>query len=353
MSTIKILLLADTHLGYDLPSFQRVKKRRLGNDFQRAYLEILNYAETENVDFIVHGGDMFYRALIKDWLIQQAYLPLAEITSKLNIPALLVPGNHERSRLPINLFSEQKNIHTFRIPSTFNFTKNGLKISFSGFPCIRQGIKNSFKQTVAETGFHKSEADLKFLCMHQSVEGATVGIQNYVFRPWGKGGDDVIQIQDIPSKCSAILTGHIHREQILTHDLNGTESPAPIIYPGSIQRTAYAERDETKGCYILEFSIKDGRTVMEAKFISLYSSPMYQFEIDTEYKSKNDLHEEVIGNLKNIPKDSIVRIKFMHSDPAKIVYPSLKKIEAAAPKEMKINMSTPSIFFKKKKNNIT
>lgn len=348
MNKIKILLLADTHLGIDLPSFQRVRKRRLGNDFQKAYLEILHHAVSEKVDFIVHGGDMFYRALVKEWLIQQAYLPLAEIASKNDIPILLVPGNHERSRLPYNLFSEQNNINTFRIPSTLYFEKNGISISFTGFPCVRDGIRDRFKNVLKEAGYHKSEAHAKFICMHQSVEGATVGIQNFTFKPRGKGGEDVIQMKDIPIDCTAILSGHIHRQQILNFDLTDNKSPAPVIYPGSIQRTAFAERNEEKGFYIIDVEKKNENTIIAPTFIPLYTSSMHLIEIQSEGVSKESLHQKIMSRILKLPEDSIVKIKLIYEDASNVQFPSLKKIESLAPPTMKITMNLPSHYFKRR-----
>jgi DNA repair exonuclease SbcCD nuclease subunit len=39
---------------------------------------------------------------------------------------------------------------------------------------------------------------------------------------------------------------------VLKHDLRGRALDVPVIYPGSIERTSFAERDEEKGYFILE-----------------------------------------------------------------------------------------------------
>jgi len=54
---IKILLLADTHLGFDQPIRPRTSKPRRGEDFFNNFKYILQYAEQNGIDLILHGGD--------------------------------------------------------------------------------------------------------------------------------------------------------------------------------------------------------------------------------------------------------------------------------------------------------
>ncbi len=61
----------------------------------------------------------------------------------------------------------------------------------------------------------------------------------------------------IPGGLAAVLAGHIHRHQILTRDLAGRRLASPVLYPGSTERTSYAERTETKG--YLRLRVAPGR----------------------------------------------------------------------------------------------
>jgi DNA repair exonuclease SbcCD nuclease subunit len=40
---------------------------------------------------------------------------------------------------------------------------------------------------------------------------------------------------------------------VLEHDMAGFRLPAPVIYPGSVERTSFAEVDEEKVALVLEF----------------------------------------------------------------------------------------------------
>ena len=90
-------------------------------------------------------------------------------------------------------------------------------------------------------------AEYRVLCLHHCVEGATVGPANFTFTT----ASDVIRVRDVPGEFAVVLSGHIHRHQVITNDLRGRAIDTPILYPGSIERTSLAEIDETKGFMLL------------------------------------------------------------------------------------------------------
>ncbi len=57
---LRVLLLADTHLGFDLPWKPRVERRRRGPDFFANYRRALAPARRGEVDLVVHGGDVLF-----------------------------------------------------------------------------------------------------------------------------------------------------------------------------------------------------------------------------------------------------------------------------------------------------
>ena len=107
---IKALLLADTHLGFDLPSRPRVEKRRRGPDFFANTRLALEPALDGEVDLVVHGGDLLYRSKVPAWLVEQSLEPLLEVADS-GTPVILVPGNHERSALPYPLLASHRHLH--------------------------------------------------------------------------------------------------------------------------------------------------------------------------------------------------------------------------------------------------
>ncbi len=298
MSFIRSLLLADTHLGFDYPLRPRVEKQRRGEDFFANFQRVLDYAAQTRPHFVVHTGDLFFRSKIPAPVTDRVYHMLLDFTRH-DIPLFIVPGNHERSQLPPSLFLQHPQLHIFDRPRSFFLTVRNTAVALGGFPCVRNGIRDRFRQLLQESGLTKTDAPVKLLCLHQTVEGATVGPADYVFR----NGTDVIPRTAIPAELTAVLAGHIHRRQMLD-----TPSGVPVFYPGSIERTAFAEKDETKGFYELHFSVDNGPArISKRKFWRLPTRPMVELDL-RRCTSIEALKKELKKNIPGLPIDSIIRL---------------------------------------------
>ena len=222
------------------------------------------------------------------------------------VPVYVVPGNHERSSIPYHILAAHPNIFVFDQPKCFVHDINGLRIALAGFPFLRHGIREKFKRIVEGTGWKDAQADIRILCMHQSVDGATMGPKNFMFR----GGADVIDIREIPAGFAAILTGHMHRHQVLQKDLRGIPIATPVLYAGSIERTSFAEKDETKGYMIIEF---EDKTSVHWHFHELPARPMVSFEVDVTGMTGQSFAAWLNEKINAIHEDSIVRVR-IHGD---------------------------------------
>jgi exonuclease SbcD len=296
----KIVFLADTHLGFDFPLRPKKEKRRRGMDFFNNFDSILEHAKSSNADLVIHGGDLFFRTLIPPPIIDMVYERIFNFAES-GIPIVIVPGNHESSRLPTSIFMQHPHIHYFTKPQVFTFNKNGIYFDVVGFPCVRKEVKIKFLEIAAQIQPLLRENTVKILCMHQSVEGAKVGPSDYTFRY----GEDVIPINQIPSDYHLILSGHIHRQQILW-----TEHKTPIIYPGSIERTAFAEKDEEKGFY--EITISETKQI-SYQFIPLKSRPMIDILLNENQYTIASLKEDIRKQIQPLPPDSILRFTMKYS----------------------------------------
>ena len=267
---VRILLLADSHLGFDLPVRPRVERRRRGHDFLANHERALAAAREGKVDLVVHGGDVFHRSRVPPSLVFQAFRSLVEVAES-GLPVFVVPGNHERSRIPHDRMWAHPNLHVFSRPRTIVVEVRHRRVALAGFPYQRQGIRERFTDVLRETGWRRERADLHLLCMHHCVEGATVGPADYMFR----NAPDVIRCSDLPPEFAAVLSGHIHRHQVLRHDLQGRPLPTPVLYPGSVERTAIAEMGEEKGFLLLKVDPDaHGGEVVRHDFVHLPTRPM-------------------------------------------------------------------------------
>jgi DNA repair exonuclease SbcCD nuclease subunit len=302
---IKIVLFSDTHLGFDYPVKPRIERRRRGADFFDNFHRVLDEAAESRADLVVHGGDLFFRSRRPAVIVDEAYAALFDFAGR-GIPIVLVPGNHERSRLPDSLYLAHPNIYVFARPMTYTFRLKGTTVNVSGFPFERSDVRGRFTNILADTGWGNSNKGIKLLCLHQAVEGAKVGPSNYTFRY----GDDVLRYADLPGDCDAVLAGHIHRHQVLGGlGENRIECP-PVIYPGSVERTSFAEQGEEKGYYGLTFGPPDvnGCRLEDVRFCRLPARPMVDLVLDGGVGADN-VESYLAARIAGMDKNSIVRIR--------------------------------------------
>jgi exonuclease SbcD len=312
MSVARVLLLADTHLGFDLPFHPRINRRRRGHDFFANFERALQPALRGEVNVVVHGGDLLYRSKVPPALVDMALAPLVRVAER-GVPLYIVPGNHERSRIPQHLWTAHPDIHIFDEPRTYLVPLPMGSMALSGFPFCRDG-RDRFRQLVKQTGHQAVAADAHLLCIHQVVEGAQVGVSNYTFR----SGPRVVRGRDIPEGFAAVLSGHIHRAQMLTYDLARRPLTAPVIYPGSVERTSFVERDEEKSYVMLavDLAAQDGGALLDVSFVPLPSRPMVNLVLDLEHLGGESPTEHLRRRLLILDPDAVVRVQLEGSDGA-------------------------------------
>ena len=332
---IRILLVADSHLGFDLPVRPRVERRRRGHDFLANYSTALAPAFAGEVDVVVHGGDVFDRSKVVPTVAYQALEPLARIAD-LGVPVFIVPGNHERSRLPHMRFASHPGVHVFDRARTWTVNVRGTMIAIAGFPYQRDA-RRSFPAVLEETGWRREEADVRVLCIHQCVEGATVGPVNYTFT----SAQDVVRLRDVPSGFAAVLSGHIHRHQVLTCDLAGRPLETPVLYPGSIERTSAAEIGEPKGFMVLDVVATGARW----EFRELPARPMIRKELSVESQSESALAAAVHAIISAAPADAVLSIRLTGElTDAQWKVLSTARLRAMAPVTMNVDVTPVGRF---------
>lgn len=298
--TIRLIFFADTHLGFDYPVRPRIERRRRGDDFFQNFHRVLKFAALEGADLVIHGGDLFFRSKVPTPIIDLVYEHLLEFAGH-GIPLFIVPGNHERSRLPQLEKLNHPLIHVFDKPRSFDISINHHNVCISGFPFHRHNIRKNFLKQVAATEWQRSPADLRLLCMHQTVEGAKVGPSDYTFT----GGDDVIPFDYLSDDFDLYLSGHIHRRQILS----ARQGDISVIYPGSTERTSFAEKEEPKGFFDIVLQNENGKWITSGMtFKKLPTRPMVDLTLDPSV-TKDNLDETIRQKAKQFQPDSIVRLR--------------------------------------------
>jgi DNA repair protein SbcD/Mre11 len=336
---LRILLLADSHLGFDLPDRPRATRRRRGHDFLDNYAAALAPALAGEVDVVVHGGDVFDRPRVPPSLAYQGLAPLTRIADR-GVPVFIVPGNHERSIVPHHRFAAHRDVHVFDRPRTFMIEVRGMRLALTGLPCERTDVRARFADLLQSSEWSSACAAHRLLCVHQCVEGATVGPGNFTFTY----ASDVIRLRDVPPEFTAVLSGHIHRHQVLTHDLQHHPIAAPVLYPGSLERTSLAEIGEPKGFMIVHVG---GEAKLRWEFRPLHARPMLAHAIAVDHLSPAELDSAVRALVDAAPPDGILRIRMDGAvTGAHLRVVSAARVRGFAPPSMNIEIRTGDGFLR-------
>lgn len=108
---------------------------------------------------------------------------------------------------------------------------------------------------------------------------------------------------------AVVLSGHIHRHQILRRDLRGRPLPAQVVYAGSVERTSFAERDETKGWVMASIAPggPDGR-LASCEFRPLPARPMRVHEV-ADATGVAHLEREISTVIAAAPPDVVLQLR--------------------------------------------
>ncbi len=256
----------------------------------------MDAAILQQADLVIHTGDVFDRPHPGSRALIAAAEPMLRVACA-GIPMIIVPGNHERSKMPTNLFLAHENIHILNRPKTLNFDISGLQVAVSGFPCLRREAHLHFNDAVAATRYNRRQADLRLLAVHEAFDFATCGPGNYRFR----SGEGVVDRAWVPEDFHYVAAGHIHRHQVLYRADGGGP---PIVYAGSPDRVSFAEQDEPKGYTLVQWH----EGTLTHKFVEHGVRPMVSLPIDVSGMSRDQVHCRFRRLVEGLPKNAMAQI---------------------------------------------
>jgi exonuclease SbcD len=267
----RVLHTADTHLGY-----QQYHSPERRTDFLAAFRQVIDDAIEDDVDAVVHAGDLFHdrRPGLVDLL---GTLEVLETLAEAEIPFLAVVGNHESKRDAqwLDLF-EQLGVATRldRDPVTVGNT------AFYGLDFVPRGQRDRL-----EYDFTSHETDHAVLVSHGLFEPL---VPDYGNVEW-----DAETVLDASSvEFDAMLLGDEHTPT--TQEVDGTW----VTYCGSTERTSASERDE-RGYNLLTFDgdVRISRRGLETRpfvFVDLDLDETEGIERVRDRLREHDLEEAVV-----------------------------------------------------------
>ncbi len=296
---MKFIHTADTHLGFEVTKIAQPDPRGRQNRADAIFKNFETIVETAiemEADLFIHSGDLFNKYYISREILDDLTRPFMHLVNA-GIPVLLIPGNHERSEFPFDLFHGNKNVFVFDGPKSLSLTLNGYSVGIAGFPFIREDSRRTFLKALEETEYSGLRSDFNILVTHQAFDEATVGPVDFIFR---KGRPDTVSRQTVPLDFEYIAAGHIHRYQILSHPLKPALN---FVYPGSTQRISFAEMNEEKG-FVMGEVLNDR---IETRFMPLPVYDMEIVDIEAAGRSEKDLEEAIKGQFWRFHEDLVIR----------------------------------------------
>lgn len=309
---IRFIHTADIHLGTEnygkIDPKTGIHSRLL--DFSAALDFCIDTALDNNVDFFLFCGDA-YKTATPSPTQQKILLNALLRLYKANIPTIIIVGNHDNpvsfgkvNSLDIFKDLPLEGFHVIAQPQTIQLkTKNG-PVSIVGIPWpTRNSMALNSKYMCAsshEMSSYISKAigsiieyearnldtsEPAILAAHLMVStGRFSGSEKQAIL----GNDPLF----MPSQLAIppfdyVALGHLHRHQDLNKNGN-----IPIVYPGSIERIDFGEKEE-KGFCLVNIPAK-GKAQYE--FIK---GPMRPFiQIESHLNNDSDLTDQLINEIK-------------------------------------------------------
>lgn len=266
---MKVLHTSDWHVGKRLGRYDRIEEYRAVID------EVVAIADAEDVDLVLHSGDVFDRPIPPVDALDVALDGLVRLTAEGRRPVVVIAGNHDSPGFfeALAPFLRRHDIHLvgeIKRPDAggvIDLDTQAGRAVVSCFPFLREGrafhawepVADHYKKYadrlrgIAEAYAHHAEAEagqdaVTFLVAHFLVGGSKVHGHG---APRGErelhmGTAYTATTEAVPPGPQYVALGHIHAPQ----PVPGAKVPAQ--YAGSLLELDFGESGEEKRVVIVE-----------------------------------------------------------------------------------------------------
>ncbi|WP_458404781.1 metallophosphoesterase family protein [Methanobrevibacter sp.] len=206
---MKFAHLADTHLGYrQYGLFEREK------DFYEVFEKVIDKIIEENVDFVIHSGDLFETARPSPLALLTFQKGLLKLKGA-GIPMYAIAGNHDvvmrKGSIPPQVIFKKSGL---KVISNINPTYMHGDVFIAGLPYYPASHGKALRTKLADLSKKASHHEKSILVLHQ-------GIDKYF------GYNYELEIGEIPDNFNYYALGHIHKY------VNDKFGKGRLVYPGS------------------------------------------------------------------------------------------------------------------------
>ncbi len=264
MVYLKLIHFSDTHLGFndlDILNTENINQREA--DFYAAFSQVVAKIQEIKPDYIIHTGDLFHRASPSNRAITFA-LEQFKIIDELNIPFILIAGNHSTPRTNLSspilkIFENFKNIHV-------SYNQEYKKVEFDDvifhtLPHMNDDSKALKQIEICESQINADKKNI--MMMHCSV-GAWYLMQEFGEWVYPTDKEYIFEMMDY------VALGH-------WHGFGSVGKRENVYYSGSTERTSLNDKRNSKG--FIELTL-NGSLDVEYKEIEI--RPIVSKEIDCE-----------------------------------------------------------------------
>lgn len=249
----RFIAVGDNHVGKAI----HLAASRLAEQ-EQAWRDVLEAARTENVDAILHAGDLFDARRPTPEVYLTAERPLVEHRDAGGPPVVMINGNHCLSgtseHAAVDVLAEAGLIRLHREPEVVGCNGVGI-VCLPWAPVSRLRAQLGADITVDELNVACAEllvriaADLRGMVDGPAVLLAHWSVDNAVL-PSGMSVADlrevVLPLADLEEiGFDAIVLGHIHVAQMLA-------AATPAFYVGSPMPLDFGEGDDAHGYWLIE-----------------------------------------------------------------------------------------------------
>lgn len=314
---MKILHTADWHLGKRLDHFSRIEEQKL------VMQEIVDIADSQNVDIIIVAGDLFDTINPSTDAVELFYKTLKQLSKNGNRPVLAIAGNHDSPSLidapdPLarvsgiflvgypNAIINNTDSEHFKISKTdkgfvefqlnqYDYPIRILHTAYANEVRLKQALgenkENALNEVLAENWNNLAlqycdNKGVNILTAHlyMNKKGAEILEEPDGEKPIKIGNADMIFSEAIPEQIQYTALGHIHRYQNI-----GTKEK-PVVYSSSPLCYSFSEAGQTK--YVQIINAEPNQNVQVEKMVLQNGKPLCRVTFNSVEKAMKWLTEK-------------------------------------------------------------